>query len=98
MVGKGSFTAGACADHIILPFIVMYNNSQTIAIYNIIIAACGYGITWLHMFELLYSVQHCEGQLIVYSLDLHISCSTHLVIFMDHEGSGEALNFPIITL
>ena len=74
----------------------MCNNIQAIAIYIIIIAARRYGIMWLHMFELLYSVQHHEGQLIAYSLDLHISCSTHLAIFMDHEGSREALNFPII--
>ena len=30
----------------------------------------------------------------MYSLYLHIGCSAYLVIFMAHEGSREALNFP----
>ena len=49
-----------------------------------------------HVFEPLYSVhvRHRERQLIMYSLDVCASCSTHLAIFMAHEGSREALNFP----
>ena len=46
------------------------------------------------MFELLYFVQHHERQLILYSLDLRVSCSTYLTVFMAYEGT---LNFPIIT-
>ena len=32
----------------------------------------------------------------MYSLELHVSCSTYLAIFKAHEGSREALNVPII--
>ena len=36
-------------------------------------------------------------EIIMYLLDLCVSCSTYLMIFMAHEGSREALNFCRIT-
>ena len=75
----------------------MCNNSQAIAI-------CSCAWIWHyvgHVFELVYNYSDLfdivKGrQLMMYLLDKCVSCSTHLAIFMAHEGSREVLNFPII--
>ena len=40
-----------------------------------------------------YFVGQRKDQLIMYSLDLCVSCFTYLAIFMAHQGSREALKF-----
>ena len=93
-IGKESFTVGARAGYT-LPYRVM---CQAIAIYYS--SVCAHGIAQakrLHVFELLYFVGQHERQCIMYSLDLCVSCSTYLAIFMAHECSREALNFHRIT-
>ena len=77
MFDKGSFTVEAHTRYA-LPYIATCNNINTQAIAN-------NRHVWIwHLFEPLYSIGHCERQIIMYLLDLRVSCCTYL--YSDFHG------------